>query len=558
MQSYQNGSRNGHPVSTKFFLFMIRTIFSKGDNMCLKWLSGLSLGLVICAVAGILVLSVTAENNLPPPLSEFDSFAKAKWNSSKYARLSRTAGKIFLTVKVPNGAPDKAELNCAETQLDLTSFCGESLCFMVKARAKDVSTPEQNYNGVKFMLNYKARNGNEFWPGTADLKGSFDWQDIGFIATISESAGKGRLQLGLQDSSGTVEFDLSTLRVFRLFPRVNRNYKVKYPKKIADTPPLRGVMSPHSFTDDDLDTLHEWNVKLVRAQLTRDWGQSNTDRELSEYDQWLNSKLDHLEDVFRRAEKYGIKFVIDLHSPPGGRDDIHNMTMFYNKKYADHFVKVWERIAKRFKDNPSVWAYDLVNEPVQSRLAKYDYWNIQRLAAEAVRKIDPDTPIMIASNDWNSAPAYTQLSPLAMDNIIYQVHMYAPGQYTHQLIHNTFGEQGDRKNFIEYPGMIANEKWNKEMIRKHLQPVRDFQLRHNARIYVGEFSAIAWAPGAEKYLKDCIEIFEEYGWDWTYHAFREWEGWSVEHEATKPSDLKPAKEDTLRKKVLLEYFRRNR
>lgn len=119
--------------------------------------------------------------------------------------------------------------------------------------------------------------------------------------------------------------------------------------------------------------------------------------------------------MFRRAEKYGIRFVIDLHSPPGGRGEDRNMTMFFDKKYADHFVNVWERIAKRFRGNPSVWAYDLVNEPFQTRPAKYDYWNIQRMAAEAVRRIDPDTPIMIESNDWDSAPTYSYLSPLAMD-----------------------------------------------------------------------------------------------------------------------------------------------
>jgi hypothetical protein len=33
-----------------------------------------------------------------------------------------------------------------------------------------------------------------------------------------------------------------------------------------------------------------------------------------------------------------------------------------------------------------------------------------------------------------------------------------------------------------------------------LRPVREFALRHNAKIYVGEFSAIAWAEGAENYL----------------------------------------------------------
>ena len=78
----------------------------------------------------------------------------------------------------------------------------------------------------------------------------------------------------------------------------------------------------------------------------------------------------------------------------------------------------------------------------------------------------------------------------------------------------------------------------KDYLRGILKPVRDFQLKHGARIYVGEFSAVAWAPGAEKYLEDCIALFEEYGWDWTYHAFREWQGWSVEHEGDSATTLR--------------------
>ena len=218
-------------------------------------------------------------------------------------------------------------------------------------------------------------------------------------------------------------------------------------------------------------------------------------------------------------------------------------------------MEVWRRIAGRFKGNPSVWAYDLVNEPVQNGPARYDYWNIQRMAAEAVRRIDPDTPIMIESNEWDSPSAFAYLPPLEMDNVIYQVHMYVPGQFTHQFVHNAFGEQGS-KNFIRYPGRTGGEMWDKAMLKKSLQPVRDFQLRHNARIYVGEFSAVAWAPGAADYIRDCIEIFEEYGWDWSYHAFREWDGWSVEHEGL-PGKLVPSAGND-RKQVLLEAFRKNR
>ena len=96
----------------------------------------------------------------------------------------------------------------------------------------------------------------------------------------------------------------------------------------------------------------------------------------------------------------------------------------------------------------------------------------------------------------------------------------------------------------------------KEWLRERLRPLREFQLRHGVRIYIGEFSAIAWAPGADQYLRDCTDLFNEFGWDWTYHAFREWEGWSVEHEALRPADsskanLVPAA-DTPRKRALLD------
>lgn len=75
-------------------------------------------------------------------------------------------------------------------------------------------------------------------------------------------------------------------------------------------------------------------------------------------------------------------------------------------------------------------------------------------------------------------------------------------------------------------------------------------------IYAGEFSAIRWAPGAVNYLRDCIDLFEEYGWDWTYRAYREWDGWSVEH-GSDPQDHRPTWEPTDRKRLLLDWFSKN-
>lgn len=128
-------------------------------------------------------------------------------------------------------------------------------------------------------------------------------------------------------------------------------------------------MSPVRFKAEDFDTLGEWNVNLVRAQMIRNWGKAGTDRDLGEYDARLNGMLDHFEKMFPLGYRKGIRFVIDLHTLPGGRYESGEMAMFHEKEYADHFIADWKKIAERFKNNPAVWGYDLVNEPSQIRRA---------------------------------------------------------------------------------------------------------------------------------------------------------------------------------------------
>jgi hypothetical protein len=100
--------------------------------------------------------------------------------------------------------------------------------------------------------------------------------------------------------------------------------------------------------------------------------------------------------------------------------------------------------------------------------------------------------------------------------------------------------------------------WNKEQLRRVLQPVIDFQRDYGVPIYIGEFSAIRWAPddSAYRYLKDVIELFEENNWSWAYHAFREWNGWSVEHTADKGSDA-PSLTTSNREQLLRTWFAKN-
>ena len=460
-----------------------------------------------------------------------------------------------LTVSVPKDK--KYGMHAAKTIVDMSPFETNGFEATILMNGKNISVPPQPHNGVKFMFHYKDKHdGADQWPGAHLPTGSFGWR-MGTLRRENFTGakdGKAELVLGLQDSSGTVAFDLATLKISTPgphWPVTNLDHVAAYTAKVAARPRLRGVMSPtRNMTEDDFKTLRSWGATLLRYQMMRNWHGVNTNQDLDELGRWIDGRLDHFDTfVLPMAEKYGIMVVLDLHVPPGGRSAYGDMNMFYEEKYANYFVETWRKIARRFSGRANIYGYDLINEPSQkaATLPGMDYWSLQRRAAEAIRSEDPATPIVIESNGWDSPDTFKYLSPVKLPNIIYQVHMYTPMDYTHQRVLKR------RLHTVAYPN--AEKGWNAEFLRETMKPVRDFQRKHCARIYVGEFSAVCWAPDAEKYLADCIDMFEEYGWDWSYHAFREWPGWSVEHEGDSDKTLRPSP-DNPRKQALLKGFGR--
>ena len=320
---------------------------------------------------------------------------------------------------------------------------------------------------------------------------------------------------------------------------------------------FRGVMlagNVDAIKEDDFATLETWGANLVRFQTPRGWSKPRYWESNDDYDAYIGHALDILQDkVLPWAEAHGQKVVMDLHATPGSRNEDKENLIFHEKRYADHFVEIWRRIAERFKGDRRIFGYDLVNEPLlNAKDAPYSVMGLQLEAARAIRAIDPDATIIVEVNNWDGPGSFRGLEPLPLDNVIYQVHCYHPMPFTHQGV-----STGNRERLNVWPD--PGKGWNREFLRENLKPVRDFQLRTGAKIYVGEFSAISWAPGAENYLRDCIGIFEEYGWDWSYHAFREWDGWSVEKTWTAREgdrDIFVPDPDTPRKRALLEGFHR--
>ena len=314
--------------------------------------------------------------------------------------------------------------------------------------------------------------------------------------------------------------------------------RMAYPTYMRQWPQLKGVMLGSS-TEKEFQDLRDMGATLVRYQMPGPWDQFAKEKdEVAAFNAWMDKQLDHLAEMLPWARKYGIKICIDQHTRIGGfTKEEHNSDMiFVEKRYEDALVANWEKIARRFKGNTdAIYGYDLFNEPInrENELLKRSWHDVFCRVIEAIRAIDPDTPIIVEPNCHASPHGFDIKNPyglkgidlLPYDNLIYSVHVYTPMGFTHQGLFQKKEDYTPKAypsanakadpNRKRYPGDLGkdtgkSEVWDKEFVRKEIQSVRDFQLRHGVRILVGEFSAAAYAPGADKYINDLCDLFREY------------------------------------------------
>lgn len=441
--------------------------------------------------------------------------------------------------------------------LPVEQMRGYTVRVSAMVRAENVSDKPKSWNGIKIMVPLETSS-QKFWPQADVGTGTFDWKKAAFSGRVPDDAISAVLCLGLEDVTGKVWFDDIVVSVVKAPVIAKPRVQTGPVFKGHNLSRLRGTMINPNIDAESLKVLgKDWNANLARWQLTRHGkpGQPSSD---SDYDQWLEGQLVKLDTALPLCERYGIMVVIDLHSPPGGKTTQSGYVgsddrLFTSRECQDRFIDIWKKMATRYKNSKAVWGYDLVNEPVESLVEEgCDDWQaLAERTAKAIRSIDQQRAIIVEPAAWGGPDGLRDFAPIDVPNVVYSVHMYIPHEFTHQGVH------GQGKEFI-YPGTINGRQWDKTKLEQALQPVVDFQKKHGIHIYIGEFSAIRWAPDNSscRYLKDLIDIFEANNWDWTYHAFREWSGWSVEHGSDR-KDIKPAATPTDRQKLLNDWFKKN-
>ncbi len=463
-------------------------------------------------------------------------------------------GRWCLQVSVPaDGGPGS---RTTQVRLPVDQLKGTRVRVSARIKAADVADPPKPYNGVKCMLKIDTPTGT-LWPQRNLPGGGWGWENYENVAVVPANAEGVTLILGLEAVTGRAWFDDVRICIVgrqRSSPSAT-SQAVAF--KGHALPRLRGAMIGPRVTDQDLlEFGRNWRANHIRWQLI--WGgvpRSPADGVgVKEYRRWLESALQRLDEGLDVCRQAGILVVIDLHTPPGGRNAASECRIFHEKRFQDAFVQIWEEIARRYRHHPAVWGYDLVNEPVEGAVPPdlMTWHELAETTARRVREIDSCHAIIIEPGPWGSPERLDWFEPLPVSGLVYSVHMYQPLAFTHQGVH-------DSSVGMRYPGEIGGKYYDKEVLRQILDPVVRYQRDYGVHIYIGEFSAIRWAPdeSAYRYLRDCIELFEEYGWDWAYHAFREWDGWSVEHGPDRNDHARTAI-PTQRRLLLESWFSQNR
>ncbi|MFH1496826.1 MAG: cellulase family glycosylhydrolase [Verrucomicrobiota bacterium] len=435
---------------------------------------------------------------------------------------------------------------------------GKWIYLTAAVKSSALTARPQDWNGIKVMLKIDTPAGEQ-WPQIVSFPdGAFAWQTFSTRILIPTDATQLTLHLGLELVAGTAWFDdvrITPARETLDVPPAPRDRPVFRGHAL---PALRGAMAHPNMTHEDLRVFaNEWGGNLIRWQLLHIPHQTPP-HDYAAYDRWLDQALTKLDDVIRWSREFGVKVVVDLHSPPGGRVAREGAVAtssgdFWSTPAAQaHFVEVWRRIATRYRgEHDVIWGFDLLNEPDDRTVtpAGEDWQTLSARVARAIREIDPARTLIVEPATWGSPEGFAAFQPLDLPNIVYSFHVYSPFNYTHQ------GVDAPAEP-LTYPGVIDGQPWDRAALEASLAPAVAFAQKHRVHLYVGEFSALRWAPGADRYLADAIAIFEKHGWDWSYHAYREWHGWNLELGPDR-DDLTPTAEPGPRQQAVLRWMRKN-
>lgn len=296
------------------------------------------------------------------------------------------------------------------------------------------------------------------------------------------------------------------------------------------------VYQDNYWTEKDFDNCKALGINCIRLPM---WYMNFVDFNGN----YLSNAFDRIDWFLQKAGERGIYVILDMHGAPGSQSgsDHSGIDGGSNKVAASQFFfgsnaynnqqkyyDLWYKIAQRYKDNPVVAGYDLLNEPYCTYRYNSGYtddylhsllWGIYNNAYNVIRSVDSNhIVIMEATWDPSDLPNPTTYG---WKNIMYEYHNYLYDDYD-----NAAGKQ------------ITNMQNKLNLIKNQ---------NYNVPSYMGEFcymnNVSAWQQG--------LKLLNNAGihWTtWTYKVTGSNNNWGLYNQNISAANVATDSEATIRSK----------
>ena len=144
------------------------------------------------------------------------------------------------------------------------------------------------------------------------------------------------------------------------------------------------------FTEQDAIYIQSLGLNLVRIPINYHLFEDDMNPRVIKL-----SAFAYLDSVIARCARHHVYTIIDLHALPGSQNQhwhsdnpTHVASFWIQKDFQDRALHLWQVIANRYRNQPWVAGYDLINEPADPSGEKlFAYYKRLR---DAIRKVDAD------------------------------------------------------------------------------------------------------------------------------------------------------------------------
>ena len=185
------------------------------------------------------------------------------------------------------------------------------------------------------------------------------------------------------------------------------------------------------ITEQDINAIADWGFNSVRVALHYNLLTLPIEEEPVEGDNtWLESGFERIDELMSWCSANNIYLILDLHAAPGGQGsdaaisdyDPDKPSLWESELNRDKTVALWGQLADRYKDEPWMGGYGLLNEvnwwPLDGSVLRAFYIE----TTQAIRAVDQNHIIFIGGNSWSND--FSGLTPPWDSNLVYEFHKY--------------------------------------------------------------------------------------------------------------------------------------